>query len=92
MHDPSKRHIQLTSLEGKRFKHVGNIGETLAKCLLKKNGFCDIKNLNDIKKNFKFADFNASKDEIKFIISVKTRNKYENNGKINYRYESTIKT
>jgi hypothetical protein len=84
-YDPARRNIKLTAKEGKRFKHLGNIGEFLAEKLLKSNGFSNIVNLNRIKNNFPFADFRAEKDGTGFLISVKTRNKYENNGRPNAR-------
>ena len=73
--------------EGKRFKKLGDIGEELAAEILKENGFKNIKNLNHEEMNFRFADFYAEKDGKKYLISVKTRNKYENNGKLNSRYK-----
>lgn len=87
MYDPSKRHIELTSTEGKRFKSLGDIGELLAKQLLLENGFIDVVDLNGLKANFPFADFSATKNDVQYLISVKARNKYENNGKINSRYK-----
>jgi hypothetical protein len=87
MYNPAVRKIQLTSLEGKRFKTLGDIGESIAEDILFKNDFKDISNLNKIKKNFHFADFVAVKNDSKYLISVKTRNKYENSGKLNSRYK-----
>ena len=84
-YDPAHRNIKMTASVGRRFKILGDIGEELAEILLKNNGFVNITNLNKVKKNFPFADFKAEKDGNKFLISVKARNKYENNGSLNYR-------
>ena len=87
MYDPAIRKIKLTSLEGKRFKKLGDIGESIADELLLTNGFDNVKNLNDVKVNFPFADFLAEKEGNRYLISVKTRNKYERSGKLNSRYK-----
>ena len=86
-YDPSRRNIKLGKGEGRRFKRLGDIGEELAPALLIMGGFSNLKNLNDQKINFPFADFYAERDEIKYLISVKTRNKYEYAGKLNSRYK-----
>lgn len=36
--------------------------------------------------NETFADIECEKDGLKYIISVKARNKYQKNGKLNTRY------
>ncbi|MBN2864122.1 MAG: hypothetical protein JXN62_13225 [Bacteroidales bacterium] len=86
-YDPAKRNVHLGSVEGKRFQRLGEIGELLAAQILKENRFTDIRNLNSIKKNFVFADYHAKKDGIRYLISVKARNKFENNGSLNSRYK-----
>ena len=86
-YDPSKRNIKLGSGEGKRFKKLGDFGEILAAEVLKENGFNKIRNLNDDQNNFEFADYYAEKDGQKFLISVKTRNKFEHTGILNSRYK-----
>jgi hypothetical protein len=86
-YDPAFRHVRLGPVEGRRFKHLGDIGEILAEQILRENGFTDIRNLNSIKKNFVFADYYAEKDRNKYLISVKARNKFENNGSLNTRYK-----
>ncbi|MFW5983224.1 MAG: hypothetical protein ACOCQ4_01890 [bacterium] len=87
MYDPAKREIKLGKKEGKRFKKLGDFGELLAGDALKQNGFENIVNLNDFQYNFPFADYYATKDKKCYIISVKTRNKYERSGKLNQRYK-----
>lgn len=87
MYDPAKREIKLTSIEGKRFKMLGDIGECIAMEVLLYNQFQNIVDLNEVKTNFAFADFSAERDGKKYLISVKTRNKYESSGRINSRYK-----
>lgn len=86
-YDPSKRNVHLGPAEGKRFQRLGEIGELLAAQILKQNRFTDIRNLNSIKKNFVFADYHAKKDGTRYLVSVKARNKFENNGSLNSRYK-----
>ncbi len=87
MYDPSKRHVELTATEGRRFKTLGDIGESLAFEILNSNHFNDIVDLNECKVNFPFADFSAVKGNYHYLISVKARNKYERSGKLNSRYK-----
>lgn len=86
-YDPAHRKIMLGKEEGRRFKKLGDMGEAVAPVLLEEAGFNNIMNLNNQKMNFLFADFYAEKDGDKYLISVKTRNKYENSGNLNTRYK-----
>jgi hypothetical protein len=86
-YNPAKRHVRMGSAEGKRFQRLGEIGELLAAQILKQKRFTYIRNLNRIKKNFVFADYHAKKDGTRYLISVKARNKFENNGSLNSRYQ-----
>ncbi|MEK6646090.1 MAG: hypothetical protein AABY84_05395 [Candidatus Firestonebacteria bacterium] len=71
-----------------RFKKIGDLGESLAEKLLKKNGFKNVKNLNKTtKNNNKYADIFAEHGNQAYVISVKTRNKFENTGRLNSRYK-----
>ena len=70
-----------------RWKKLGNLGEWLAEVLLKKSGFTKVRNLNKESSNETYADIYAVKNKVAYIISVKTRNKYENNGRLNSRYK-----
>ena len=72
---------------------LGAFGEVLAVEELSANGFTDFGILNRQMKNHPFADLYAKRvrDGKKFLISVKTRNKYENNGKLNQLYKITPK-
>ena len=72
--------------EAARKKSLGELGELFAIKALVDKKFDRIRNLNDNKMNETFADIECEKDELKFIISVKARNKYQKNGKLNARY------
>ena len=75
----------------KRFKKLGDLGESLAEQLLKENGFTNVKNLNiEENKNVKTFDIYAERKKQKYVISVKARNKYENSKagpRLNSRYK-----
>jgi len=72
--------------EALRKKSLGELGELFAIKVLIDNGFEKVKNLNDKKMNFPYADLYAEKDDIKYVISIKARNKYQRNGKVNSSY------
>ena len=70
-----------------RVKSLGALGELIAIKVLVDNDFEKIHNLNDQKKNFPYGDLYAEQDGARYVISVKSRNKYQRNGKINSRYK-----
>lgn len=70
-----------------RAKSLGALGELLAIKALVDNGFNNIRNLNDQKKNFPYADLYAERETEKYVISVKARNRYQSSGKLNGRYK-----
>ena len=72
--------------EASRKKSLGELGELFALKALVDNKFDRIRNLNDDAMNETFADISCEKDGEKFIISVKARNKFQKNGKLNTRY------
>ena len=80
------KQIQLNQRTALRAKSLGTLGELLAIKALVDNGFNNIRNLNDQKKNYPYADLYAEKGGIKYVISVKARNRYERNGRLNSRY------
>ena len=80
-------HSRFDKAVADRMKSLGNLGEYLAEELLKEAKFKNIKNLNSEKVNFPYADIYAERDGHKYCISVKTRNKKENNGNLNSRYK-----
>lgn len=69
-----------------RAKSLGNLGELLAIKALVDNGYLEIRNLNDKKNNHPFADLYAVKNDMRYLFSVKSRNKYQVNGVLNSRY------
>lgn len=72
--------------EAARKKSLGELGELFALKALVDKKFDRIRNLNDNKLNEKFADIECEKDGIRYVISVKARNKFQKNGKLNTRY------
>jgi hypothetical protein len=70
---------------------LGQIGETLAAAHLRRAGFSEIRNLNTEFPNHPFADICAKREgktkKETYAISVKARNRYENNGGLNGRYK-----
>jgi hypothetical protein len=72
--------------EAARKKSLGELGELFALKALVDKKFDRIRNLNDNTTNQTFADIECEKDGRKYIISVKARNKYQKNGKLNTRY------
>lgn len=91
MKDIEKHAWQYSELDKEivyRFREIGVLGEYLAEKLLKDNDFKDVKNLNKtIRNNHKYADIYAEHENQVYVISVKTRNKFENTGKLNSRYQ-----
>jgi hypothetical protein len=72
--------------EASRKKSLGELGELFALKALVDNKFDRIRNLNDDAINEPFADISCEKDGEKYILSVKARNKFQKNGKLNTRY------
>jgi len=72
--------------EAARKKSLGELGELFAIKALVDKRFDKIRNLNDNHRNEPFADLYCEKGSKKFIISVKSRNKYQKNKKLNPRY------
>jgi len=72
--------------EAARKKSLGELGELFAIKALVDKKFDRIRNLNDNIMNETFADIECEKGGIKYVISVKARNKYQKDGKLNTRY------
>ena len=72
--------------EASRKKSRGELGELFAIKALVNKKFDRIRNLNDQTINETFADIECEKDGLRYVISVKARNKYQKNGKLNSRY------
>ena len=69
-----------------RTMSLGSLGELLAIRTLVFNKFVNIKFLNDLRFNHPFADIYAEEGSQKYVISVKARNRYQRDKKLNARY------
>jgi hypothetical protein len=78
-----------TYLRIERTSKLGRIGEQLAEECLGAAGFTDIKNLNR-GVNFPYADILASRAGKPFLIGVKSRNEFRDNGEINPTYNAVL--
>lgn len=72
--------------EAARKKSLGELGELFAIKTLVDSEFDKIRNLNDLHMNEAFADIYCEKGNKRYVISVKARNKYTIDGKLNSRY------
>jgi hypothetical protein len=72
--------------EALRKKSLGELGELFGIKALVDNSFERVVNLNDEKMNHPFADLYAEKENKKYIISIKARNKYQKNHTLNAYY------
>lgn len=72
--------------EAARKKSLGELGELFAIKALVDNEFDRVRNLNDKKLNEPFADIECEKGGMKYIVSVKARNRFQRDGKLNSRY------
>jgi len=75
-----------TKKEAARKKSLGELGELIAIKALVDKEFDKIRNLNDNTRNEVFADLYCEKGGKKYVITVKTRNKNQANGKLNPSY------
>jgi hypothetical protein len=65
---------------------LGDWGEDVAAFLLKSSGFEEITMLNDSQRNHPGGDIMASKLGQKYLFSVKARDRFMKNGKVNWGY------
>lgn len=72
--------------EALRKKSLGELGELFGIKALVDSSFEKVVNLNDRKMNYPYADLYAEKDNKKFIVSIKARNKYQKNHTLNAHY------
>lgn len=72
--------------EAARKKSLGELGELFALKALVDRKFDRIRNVNDNSMNETFADIECERDGLKYVVSVKARNKYQKDGKLNTRY------
>jgi Holliday junction resolvase len=69
-----------------RLRALGNWGEKKAIHLLKRVGFDAVEELNTDFSNHPFGDICAERNGARYLIGVKTRNKYQASGLINPTY------
>jgi len=69
-----------------RLRSLGNWGEQKALALLARAGFSDVRELNREFPNHPFGDICATHGGKRYLIGVKTRNKYQVSGLINPTY------
>lgn len=72
--------------EASRKKSLGELGELFALKALVDQQFDKIRNLNDVKLNEQYADLYCEKHGKSYVISVKSRNKFQKSGSLNTRY------
>ena len=72
--------------EAARKKSLGELGELFAIKALVDAEYDRIRNLNDDHMNVPFADIYCEKGDSRLVISVKARNKFQKDGKLNSRY------
>ena len=72
--------------EAARKKSLGELGELFAIKALVDENFDRIRNLNDDHMNEAYADILCEKDGKRFVVSVKARNMYQRDGRLNAAY------
>ena len=60
-----------------RRKQLGELGEKWTPRLLERAGFRDVEDLNKLRNNHPGGDFLATRNEVRYFVGVKARNKYE---------------
>jgi hypothetical protein len=69
-----------------RKRALGDWGERKAVDLLKRAGFSNVRDINAERANHPFGDIFAERDGLRYLIAVKTRNRYQVSGPINPTY------
>jgi hypothetical protein len=69
-----------------RLRALGNWGEQKAFALLQRAGFSNVEELNTEFPNHPFGDICATRDSKRYLIGIKTRNKYQVSGLLNPTY------
>ncbi len=86
-----RRIAKLDRQTARRVRALGDIGERLARRILKRAGFMRVANLNRRKAHSPYADLLAEKGRLRYVVSVKIRNKYEythdGSRRLNARYK-----
>ena len=73
--------------EAARKKSLGELGELFSIKTLVDENYDKIRNLNDEHMNEPYADIYCEKEGKRLVISVKARNKYQKDGKLNSSYK-----
>ena len=71
----------------KRAKSLSELGKLIALKVLVDNSFKKIVNLNDENPKYPFANLYAEKEGKKYVIKVRTRNKYQKDNTLNAFYK-----
>lgn len=78
--------IGRASVDRARQKALGDWGEKKAITLLERAGFRNVRDMNAESANHPFGDILAERGGVRYLIGVKTRNKYQASGLINPTY------
>jgi hypothetical protein len=81
-----ERGATMQLLTHERTSRIGRLGEDLAEQCLRADGFDQVENLNKKLANFPYADLLAERQDHRYLISVKARNEYRDNGSLNEGY------
>ena len=74
----------------RRTSKLGKVGEILAAEALEKRRFLEVRNLNEVKHDYPYADLLAEKDGLRYFIGVKSRNEERDLGGINESYNCVL--
>ena len=74
----------------RRTSKLGKLGENLAAEALEMRGFSNVKNLNDLRNNYPFADLLAERAGRRYFIGVKARNEERDIGGLNEAYNCVL--
>ncbi|RWK87957.1 MAG: hypothetical protein EOR52_14985 [Mesorhizobium sp.] len=72
--------------ERERTGALGSWGEVKAIALLVRSGFSNVRDMNASAVNYPFGDIYAERTGVRYLIGVKTRNKYQVSGQLNPCY------
>lgn len=74
----------------RRTSKLGKVGEILAAEALESRRFREVKNLNEIRRNYPYADLLAERDGHRYFIGVKSRNEERDVGGLNESYNCVL--
>jgi hypothetical protein len=82
----AEREICRMMTRSERTKALGHWGELKAMALLRGANFINIRDLNTPTRNHQFGDVLAEQNGVRYMIGVKTRNKFQESGSLNAQY------